>query len=149
MDNNTVLRSLRYAMDIKDQEMNDIFTLGGASFETSEVSAMLKAEDHEDFTELPDEGMLQFLDGLILKKRGPSERPAAKVEEEISNNLMMRKIRIAFELKEDDMIRTIGKGGFVVKKAELTALFRKKGHKHYRACGDQMMRYFLKGLGSR
>jgi uncharacterized protein YehS (DUF1456 family) len=149
MDNNTVLRSLRYTMDINDKAMNDIFTLGGASFETSDVSAMLKAEDHEEFTELNDQGMMQFLDGLILQKRGPSDRAPGKDEEEISNNLILRKIRIAFELKEDDMIRTIGKGGFVVKKAELSALFRKKGHKHYRACGDQLLRYFLKGLGSK
>lgn len=149
MDNNTVLRSLRYAMDINDSEMNEIFTLGGATLETSEVSAMLKSDDHEEFKELEDREFLQFLDGLILKKRGPSDRPAGKADEQVSNNLVMRKIRIAFELKEDDMIRTIGKGGFVIKKAELTALFRKKGHKHYRACGDQLMRYFLKGLASR
>ncbi len=147
MDNNTVLRSLRYALHASDQDMADIFALGGVSLDAEAVETRLRGEDEEGFQAASDSELIAFLDGLILQKRGPSDRPPVK--ETVSNNLVLRKLRIAFELRDDDMIRTIGKGGFVIKKPELSALFRKKGHKHYRPCGDQLLRYFLKGLGSR
>ncbi len=147
MDNNTVLRSLRYALNASDQDMADIFLKGGVSLDAATVELCLKGEEDEGFQPLENKELIAFLDGLILQKRGPSDR--APVEEELNNNLVLRKLRIAFELRDDDMIRTISKGGFVIKKPELSALFRKKGHKHYRACGDQLLRYFLKGLGTR
>ena len=145
MDNNRVLKSLRYILDVSDKDMQEIFALGRSQLDLSQVSDMLKAEDHKDFQALSDTDLIHFLDGLILQKRGPSDHPP-NCETHISNNLVLRKIRIAFDLKEEDMIQTIGRGGFVIKKAELSALFRKKGHKHYRVCGDQILRYFLKGL---
>ncbi|MDD5404786.1 MAG: DUF1456 family protein, partial [Sulfuricella sp.] len=58
----------------------------------------------------------------------------------------LKKLRVAFELKEEDMHKVLELAGFGVSKPELSALFRQKGHKNYRACGDQLLRNFLKGL---
>ncbi len=44
------------------------------------------------------------------------------------------------------MLKTFSKGGFEITKPEMSALFRRKGHRHYKECGDQIMRKFLKGL---
>jgi len=150
VDYNTILRSLRYALKINDQKVSEIFALNGSSVDAGKVSDMLKKEGDDGFL-LVDEKMIRdFLDGLIISKRGPRE-PGSKAlpDQTMNNNMVMKKIRIAFELKEEDMIKVIQDGGFVVSKAELTALFRKKGHKHYRECGDQLLRYFLKGLSNR
>jgi len=89
----------------------------------------------------------QFLDGLIILKRGPRKEgskppPRAK----LTNNLLLKKIRIAMEFKEDAMLEVLKLGEFPLSKAELSALFRKEGHKHYMDCGDQILKRFLKGL---
>jgi len=90
------------------------------------------------------------LDGLILERRSPSDRPATKVSKSsINNNDILRKLRIAFEMKDTDMIETMEGVGFRVSKSEVSALFRATSHKHYMECGDQFLRNFLKGLTHR
>ena len=150
MDYNTVLRSLRYSLKLNDQEMSEIFSLDGYKVEPSRVEDMLKKEGDEGFAIVEEAVLKHFLDGLILQKRGPRE-PGSKAlpEEPLNNNMIMKKIRIALELREEDMLKIIKAGDFTLTKAELSALFRKKGHKHYRECGDQLLRYFLKGLSRR
>ncbi len=64
----------------------------------------------------------------------------------MSNNVVLKKLRVAFQLKDVDMHEVFEAAGFPLAKPEMTALFRQAGHKHYRACGDQILRNFLKGL---
>ena len=68
---------------------------------------------------------------------------------EQNNNVVLKKLRVAFELKDVDMHQVFEEAGFPVGKPELSALFRQPDHKHFRACGDQMLRHFLKGLTRR
>ncbi len=150
MDYNTILRSIRYAMKIDDQQVADIFKLNGYNITAGEVGDLLKQEEDEGFVPADDKIIRNFLDGLIISRRGPRKPGTKAVPDEVmNNNMVMKKIRIAFELREEDMIRVIKDGGFVISKGELSALFRKKGHKHYRPCGDQLLRYFLRGLSGR
>jgi len=67
----------------------------------------------------------------------------------LNNNLIMKKMKIALELRQDDLMEIFSMAGVTVSKGELTALFRKEGHKNYRPCQDQFLRNFLKGLGLR
>ena len=150
MDYNTILRSLRYAMKIDDQQVADIFKQNGYNITAEEVADLLKQEEDEGFVPADDKIIRNFLDGLILSRRGPRKPGSKAVSDEVmNNNIIMKKIRIAFELREEDMIRVIEDGGFAISKGELSALFRKKGHKHYRPCGDQLLRNFLRGLSGR
>ena len=64
----------------------------------------------------------------------------------VNNNVVLKKLRVAFELKDVDMHGIFEDAGFPVSKPELSALFRAPGHKNFRLCGDQMLRNFLKGL---
>jgi uncharacterized protein YehS (DUF1456 family) len=59
---------------------------------------------------------------------------------------VLKKLRVAFELKDVDMHRTFEDAGFPVSKPELSALFRQPDHRNFRQCGDEMLRTFLKGL---
>jgi len=67
----------------------------------------------------------------------------------MTNNLILKKLRIALELKEDDMIEIFHLADFEITKPQLSALFRKEDNKHYKKCGDQILRRFLKGLAIR
>ncbi len=152
MISNHVLRSIRYMLDLGDAKVVEITRLADADYaiDKTNVQAFLKKEDEEGYVECSDAMLARFLNGLVVHLRGtdPSLPPRA-VEARVTNNLVLKKLRVAFELKDADMHDIFELAGFAVSKPELSALFRQPGHKNYRVCGDQMLRNFLKGLTQR
>lgn len=149
MTNNDILRRLRYALDISDPGMVSIFGLSGFTIAQSALGALLKKEDEDGYVECSSDLMGLFLDGLIIQKRGvkePQSGHAEKNEAALNNNSILKKLRIALELKEDDMIVIMKLVNIDISKSELSALFRNTGHKNFKVCGDQFLRNFLKGL---
>ena len=149
MINNDILRQLRYALNINDSAIIEIFKLAGHEIERSGMTGILKKEDEEGFVNCSDAVLGYFLDGLILDKRGRKETEPGetrKPDSRLTNNVILKKIRIALELKEDDMLAILRLAEVNISKSELTALFRKEGHKNYKECGDQFLRKFLRGL---
>lgn len=147
MINNFVLRSVRYMLDLSDAPVVDIIKLADLTVTKEQVNAWLKKDDEPEYVECDDNTMGHFLNGLIFFRRGKNENfPAPEVETRITNNIVLKKLRVAFELKDVDMLDIFERADFRVSKPELSAVFRKPGHKNYRNCGDQLVRYFLKGL---
>ena len=149
MIHNDVLRSIRYMLDLSDSMIADTCALADPAFvvDKADVTGWLRKEDEEGFVPCDDRTLAHFLDGLIVHFRGRDEsQPARPVEKRISNNLVLKKLRVAFQLKDVDMHEVFDAAGFSVSKPELSALFRQPEHKNYRACGDQLLRNFLKGL---
>jgi len=152
MTNNDVLRQLRYALNINDSTMIEIFKLANHKIEQPNLTGLLKKEDEEGFFNCGDSVLGYFLDGLILHKRGRKEiKPGEtrKSDTRLTNNTILKKLRIAMELKEDDMLAILRLADVDISKSELTALFRKEGHKNYKECGDQFLRKVLRGLSLR
>jgi uncharacterized protein YehS (DUF1456 family) len=147
MINNDVLRSVRYMLDISDAKIVEITRLADYDVQKTDVIAYLKKDDEAGYLDCSDAVLAHFLDGLIFFKRGKDEaRPAQPVEAHVTNNMVLKKLRVAFELKEADMHALLQAVGMPVSKPELSALFRKSGQSNYRKCGDQLLRNFLKGL---
>ncbi|MDD1962553.1 MAG: DUF1456 family protein [Pseudomonas capeferrum] len=147
MNHNDVLRSLRYMLKINDAKMVGIIKLSGLEVSAETLASYLKKEEEPGFVRCPDPVMAHFLDGLVIHRRGKDDsRPAQPVELPVTNNTILKKLRVAFELKEEDLHVILKSVNFPVSKPELSALFRKVGHDNYRPCGDQLLRNFLKGL---
>ena len=154
MINNDVLRRLRYALDLDDHAMIEVFALGDIEMERDLLRDLLLKEDQEGFVELDLDLLDAFLDGLIIAKRGKQEVPAGRAPAgkvlaprvALTNNGILRKLRIALSFKEEDMLSTMMRANFRISRGELSAFFRQKGHKNYRECGDQVVRNFLQGL---
>lgn len=147
MITNDYLRSLRFMLDVSDAKMCDIAGLAGAKVEIERMKSYLKVEEEEGFIKCPDEIMGHFLDGLIISKRGKDDSKApAPLELPITNNVVLKKLKVAFSLKEDDMHAVLDLAGFKIGRSEMSAFLRKKGHENFRPCGDQFLRNFLKGL---
>lgn len=147
MTNNDTLRRLRYALNIDDAKVAEIIALTGRPTTADEVVAWLKREDEEGYVELSHALLCRFLDGLIIDKRGP--HPSGNVPEPLDflpNNEILKKLRIALNLKEEDVLAVFKKAEFVVTKAELGSFFRKEGHRNYRKCPEQVLRKFIHGL---
>ena len=152
MTNNDILRRLRYALEIKDSKMIEIFKLSDHSIAKSDLIDLHKKEEEEGYVECSDVVMELFLDGLIIHKRGKREMMPGQVETQdspLTNNVILKKLRIALKFREDDMLSTLKLAGMSLSKSELSALFRKEGQRHYKECGDQILRNFLKGLTTR
>lgn len=141
MLNNDVLRSLRYLLDLPDAHLAELAAPFGEQVEADLLEAYLKKEDEDGFQACPDRYLARCLDGLIIQRRGRDEsRPLPPLELPLSNNMILKKLRVAFELKEEDLHAILDSVDFPVSKPELSALFRKPGHSNYRTCGDQLLR---------
>ena len=146
MTNNDVLRRIRYTFNFDDTKMIAIFELGGLEVTRAEISDWLKKEDDPDYQNCSDVQLATFLNGLIIDKRGRKDGPQPEPETSLSNNIIFRKLKIALNLQADEILALIKQADFSMSKHELSAFFRKPGHKHYRECKDQVLRYFLKGV---
>ncbi|TFF42830.1 DUF1456 family protein [Pseudomonas sp. RIT623] len=147
MNHNDVLRSLRYMLKANDQKMAEIIKLSGLEVPVEAIATYVKKEEEPGFVRCPEKVMAHFLDGLVIHRRGRDDsRPPQPIELPVTNNTILKKLRVAFELKEDDLHAVLKAVNFPVSKPELSALFRKVGHDNYRPCGDQLLRNFLKGL---
>ncbi|KIY23097.1 cytoplasmic protein [Mesobacillus subterraneus] len=155
MLNNDILIRLRYALDIKDTDMVEMFRLGGVDLRKDDVQLMLKKVDEEeddglseDYIRVNNAMMEQFLNGLVTFKRGkrPGENGSPPLSGENVNNQLLKKLKIALSLTSEDMLGLLELAGVRVSKGELSAILRKAGHKNYRECGDKFARNFLKGL---
>lgn len=146
MTNNDIIKRIRYTFDYSDQTMIDLFKLGGAEVTREQVSNWLKKEEDEDYTNLVDKMLSTFLNGLIIKNRGAKDGETPMPEKNLNNNIIFRKFKIAFNLKDEDVLHILTLVNFHFGKHELSAFFRKPGHDKYRECKDQILRNFLHGL---
>lgn len=149
MINNDVLRSIRYMLDLSDNKVIEVIQLAdpGFAIDKDDVRAFLLREDELGYQACTDRVMAHFLDGLVIHRRGRDESlPPRPVEKRINNNVVLKKLRVAFQLTDVDMHKAFADAGFPVSRPELSALFRQPGHKNFRLCGDQLLRNFLKGL---
>ncbi len=147
MTANDVLRSLRYMLKINSARVVEICNLGGYLVLKNEIYDYLRSDEDPQFVACPDEVVAYFLDGLIYDRRGKDEtRARPPLELPLSNNLVLKKLKVAFELREHDMLDLMQTPSFKFGKAELSSVLRKRDHPNYRECGDQALRYFLKGL---
>ena len=149
MTNNDVLRRIRYTFNFNDSKMIDIFGLAGLEVTRAQISDWLKKEEDPEHQKLDDKQMAIFLNGLIVEKRGKKDGPQPEPETTLNNNIIFRKLKIALNLQAEDVLKLVNQADFRMSKHELSAFFRKPGHKHYRECKDQILRYFLKGVQTR
>lgn len=146
MTNNDVLRRIRYTFNLDDTKMIAIFKLGNLEVTRAQVSEWLKKDDDPDYKNCADVQMAAFLNGFIVEKRGKKDGPQPVPETNLTNNIVFRKLKIALNLQAEEILMLIKRADFTMSKHELSAFFRKPGHKHYRLCKDQVLRYFLKGV---
>ena len=146
MTNNDIIRQIRYAFDYSDTKMIELFALADLDVTRSQVSNWLKKEDHPAYQELTDNQLAYFLNGLINDKRGLKEGVQMEPENRLNNNIKLRKLKIALNMRDEDIIKTMSLAGLRIGKPELSAFFRNPKHRQYRQCKDQFLRNFLHGI---
>ena len=146
MTNNDILRRIRYSFDFSDSKMIALFALANHQVTREQISNWLKKDDDPAYQNCSDTLLATFLNGLINDKRGKKEGAQPEAEKRLTNNIIFTKLKIGLNLKAEDILQILALNGFRISKHELSAFFRKPGHKHYRECKDQCLRSFLKGV---
>ncbi|MGF1695548.1 DUF1456 family protein [Vibrio lamellibrachiae] len=146
MTNNDIVRRIRYTFNFKNSSMIEIFSLADIEVTEEQVVGWLKKEEDESYIKLENTDLSSFLNGLINLKRGKREGEQPKPESNLNNNMVFQKLRIALNLKAEDIIEILQLVDFRLSKHELSSFFRKPDNKHYRECKDQILRNFLMGV---
>lgn len=146
MNNNDILRRIRYTFDFNDTKMIEIFGLADCKVTRAEISNWLKKEDDPGYHEMNDNQLAIFLNGFINVRRGKKDAQQPIPENRLNNNIIFRKLRIALNLKDDEILEILGLMDVNISKHELSAFFRNPNQSQYRPCQDQVLRNFLFGM---
>jgi uncharacterized protein YehS (DUF1456 family) len=144
--NNDVLRSIRYTFDLSDSQMIAVFAAADHQVTRGQISDWLKIDDDPAFQNCSDRHLAIFLNGLINQRRGKQEGPQPQPEQRLTNNGIVKKLKIALDLHSEGMAEIMALAQFSISDHEISAFFRRPDHKHYRLCKDQVLRNFLKGM---
>jgi uncharacterized protein YehS (DUF1456 family) len=148
MTNNYVLKLIQRAIDISEVDILKIYKSMDKKITKEDVEDILREEQDEKFILLSDDGFLLFLDGLIEWRRGKSKTKSKKViKTYLNNNVILKKLRIAFDLKDEQMIKLFSLVEQEITSSELTPYFRKEGHVNFKRCSDSTLKKFIKGYG--
>ena len=146
MTNNDVVRRLRFTLDMTDSDMMETMAHSEVVTSRNKISGWLKKEDDPNYLAISDLQLAQFLNGLIIARRGKREGPPMIAEKRLNNNLILLKLKIALAYKAEDVVGVMKLAGFDVSIHEVTAFFRRPEQSQYRLCKDQFLRNFLMGL---
>ncbi len=146
MNNNDILRRIRYTFDFNDSKMISLFAQADYTVTREQVSDWLKKEEDPAYQRCSDTQFAIFLNGLINDRRGKKEGAQPTPERHLNNNIILRKLKIALNLKDEEILEMMLLAQWRMSKSELSAFFRKPDHRHYRECQDQILRYFLNGM---
>lgn len=146
MTNNDILARLRYLFNYNDLKVVELYKLAGSEIQESDVINWLKKEEEPSYIAMSDKELASFLNGLIIEKRGEKEGPQPEPEEFLTNNNILRKLKIALNLKSEDILELFALIDKKVSKPELSSFFRNPDHSSYRPLMDQYLRNFLTAL---
>lgn len=146
METNYVFYKLRKIFGYNEEQLMDLFKSVDYIVSPIDMFAWMKQDIYPGFKEMPDEALAALLNAFIIEKRGKKDDQIPVPETKLNNNIIFRKFRIALALKDEDIVNLLGSVDMRIGKAELNAFFRDSKHPHYRICGDQFLRNFLRGL---
>lgn len=146
MDNNYIFYKLRKIYQWDEEHIGNLFKSVDFQVSPLDIFAWMKQEQYEGFRAMPDQALAALLNGFIAEKRGLKDGLIPIHEEKLNNNAILRKLKIALSFKDEDIVNTLKTADIRIGKAELNAFFRDPKHPHYRICGDQFLRNFLRGL---
>ena len=150
MRTNDIFRKLTQSLLLDTPKIQALFAVTEIDLSDKDVANLLKTDYQPGFEAMPDYILTIFLNNLIDEQRGKKADAQAEVIEKhhkISNNDVLKKLRIAFNLHEQDVRDALKLATIELTKSDLSALFRKPGHAQFKGCDDSLVLDFIEGLG--
>jgi len=142
---NEILYRIQKALNLSTEEMLESYALVKHKIDSAHLSSLLSKHQDKDYRLCSYEELGMFLDGLVIK-RGPSPKDLNSETVELTNNLILKKLRIALKLKESETEIIFGLAEVELTKQQLASLFRKETHKNFKPCSEELLMAFLEGL---
>jgi len=146
LSTNKILYRIQKALNLTQKEILETYKLENHEITSSDVESLLKRHQDKGFKLCSYEELGLFLDGLVTLKRGPSPKKNSDETVALTNNLILKKLRIALKLKESETEIIFGLADIELTKQQLASLFRKETHKNFKPCSDELLMAFLEGL---
>jgi len=147
LNTNEILYRIQKALKLSMEEMLEAYNIEAYKMESTHLEALLQRRLDKGFEICSYEELGVFLDGLVTLKRGPSPKKSDTDEVvELTNNLILKKLRIALNLKEAEIEIIFGLAEIELSKQQLASLFRKETHKNFKPCSSNLLMSFLEGL---
>lgn len=149
MNTNQIFQKIIQSIPLDTPQVKNLFALSGIELEDKDLANLLKAENQPGFEPMPHYVLALFLDKLIDMQRGPKSNADEPLNKhlKLTNNDLLKKLRVAFNLHEQDVRDALKLATIELTKSDLSALFRKPGNPHYKACDDELLLDFIEGLG--
>ena len=141
-----IFQSLKEALNLNRKQIIHIYSLQNYQMDEDRLNAILKNPSKKGAKEPTYEELGIFLDGLFEYKR--KEKPRINEDEEVilDNNLILKKIRAALNLKEYEIELIFDLADFKISKSQIRDLFRSSNHPKLKYCDDKILKAFLEGL---
>jgi uncharacterized protein YehS (DUF1456 family) len=147
LTNNEILKKLKDILNADATKLKEIYDLVDYEITNERIEGYLKEKSDKEFLDCGSEALGNLLDAIIIYKRGPSDKnPTKEQVVQLTNNLILKKLRVAFELKEIDLYEIFNTVEIDITKGELSSLFRNENHKKFKSCPDSILELFLEGL---
>ncbi len=150
MRTNDIFRKITQCLQLDSLQIQQLLAMSAIDLSDKEITNLLKTDYQPGFEPLPEYVLLIFLNNLIEQKRGKkndAEPEAIQKHAKVSNNEVLKKLRIAYNLQEQQVRTALKLVTIELTKSDLAALFRKPGHVHFKACDDELLLDFIEGLG--
>ncbi|MEZ8307099.1 DUF1456 family protein [Vibrio splendidus] len=146
MTNNEILRRIQHALNLKNAQIIKAIEQADVTVAHDQVINWLKNDNDKSCSTMKDKELAVFLNGFINLKRGKKEGVQPKPEVALTNNMIFMKLRIALNMKAEDVLDILEVVGISLSKYEIGAYFRKPENKNYKVCEDQLLCDFLNGV---
>ncbi|MEZ8339401.1 DUF1456 family protein [Vibrio cyclitrophicus] len=146
MTNNEILRRIQHALNLKNAQIIKAIEQADVTVAHDLVINWLKDDNDKSCSKMKDKELAVFLNGFINLKRGKKEGEQPKPEVALTNNMIFMKLRIALNMKAEDVLDVLEVVGISLSKYEIGAYFRKPENKNYKVCEDQLLCDFLNGV---
>ncbi|MEZ9143646.1 DUF1456 family protein [Vibrio sp. 10N.286.52.C3] len=146
MTNNETLRRIQHALNLKNAQIIKAIEQADVTVAHDQVINWLKDDNDKSCSKMKDKELAVFLNGFINLKRGKKEGEQPKPEVALTNNMIFMKLRIALNMKAEDVLDVLEVVGISLSKYEIGAYFRKPENKNYKVCEDQLLCDFLNGV---
>lgn len=149
MKTNAIFKKIIQAFSLDIPYVQTLLNVSGIELGEQQIAKLLKGEGEGGFKSMPDYVLAIFLNNFINERRGRTadgEEPINK-RQKLSNNDVLKKLRVAFNLHEQGVRDVLSLATIELTKSDLSALFRKPGNSHFKACDDELLFDFIEALG--
>jgi uncharacterized protein YehS (DUF1456 family) len=147
MQINDILFKIKTALSLSNSEIIEAYKLADFTMSEERVSNIVKRHQDKGYEEATYEELGLFLDGLVVLKRGENSKKVDSDEVvELTNNLILKKLRVAMNLKESELVIIFALAEVTLTKRQIGSLFRKEGGKNFKACSYELLMAFIEGL---